>query len=465
MEDCLCGEKAAYLCSSCKVFICEEHKDLHEKNKKKAHVFEEIFKHPDSSKPKRIVENLILKISLMKRLKEIIVLETETIIEKIESLCMNALDAVELRIAYYMKLLKVSQQRSLAQDFTEADDQLALALTLSIPDLNFREIQEFYNHEFAKESIKCQMSAQRLENLRYLPTDDVKQALEQECSLFLEAHTDSVYCIAVTMDNKYIISGSVDKTIRIWDLQNKIQDCILRGHSAEVKSVAVTRDSKFIVSGSFDTTIRIWDLQNKMQTHILTGHTDRVRAVAITSDNKYIVSASKDNSVRIWKLENKTIFAVMEGHTREINSVIITNDDKYVVSASDDKTIRIWSIQAKATVSVLQGHSLDVTSLAITSDGMYLISSSLDMSIRIWNFQRQKLEAELSGHRGGIWSVAITNDNNYIVSGSADCTIRIWSIRERKQMLAFNAHNDCIAGIVLSSDNEYISGYKIVPEM
>ena len=64
-----------------------------------------------------------------------------------------------------------------------------------------------------------------------MTVDNIKKALAQEFNLFLEAHTESVYCVAVTSDNKYIISGSHDKTIRLWNLKDKRQECVFEGHS------------------------------------------------------------------------------------------------------------------------------------------------------------------------------------------------------------------------------------------
>ena len=74
----------------------------------------------------------------------------------------------------------------------------------------------------------------------------------------MEGHTSSVNTVAVTSDNKHIISGSSDKTIRIWNLLEKTQETILQGHTDSVWTVAVTSDNKYIISGSSDKTIRIW---------------------------------------------------------------------------------------------------------------------------------------------------------------------------------------------------------------
>ena len=65
-----------------------------------------------------------------------------------------------------------------------------------------------------------------------------------------------IHTVAVTSDNKYIVSGSEDNTIRIWNLLNKTVEGVLEGHTGEVISVVLTNDNKYIVSAG-DNTIRI----------------------------------------------------------------------------------------------------------------------------------------------------------------------------------------------------------------
>ena len=92
-------------------------------------------------------------------------------------------------------------------------------------------------------------------------------------------HEDSVNFIAISPDGKYIVSGSDDITIKIWDL--KTGECLktLEGHSNSV-SVTISPDGKYIVSGSYDETIKIWDIK--------TGEN------IYTIDNNYNISIDKN---------------------------------------------------------------------------------------------------------------------------------------------------------------------------
>ena len=74
----------------------------------------------------------------------------------------------------------------------------------------------------------------------------------------------------------------------------------------DVTSVAITSDNNFIVSGSYDITLRIWNFQDKCQVGVFEGHTDGILCVAIASDNAFIVSSSYEGTVRVWDFQKKS---------------------------------------------------------------------------------------------------------------------------------------------------------------
>ena len=74
---------------------------------------------------------------------------------------------------------------------------------------------------------------------------NLKCILEQEYHLFLELHAATVNCVVISPDNHYIVSGSRDKTVRIWNVQEHHQEAILRGHTSSVFCIAVTNNSKY----------------------------------------------------------------------------------------------------------------------------------------------------------------------------------------------------------------------------
>src|SRR5258708_7837645 len=119
--------------------------------------------------------------------------------------------------------------------------------------------------------------------------------------LELRGHLASATCVCVSADGTHIVSGSTDRTIRIWEARTG-EEVVepLKGHTNRVQSVAFSPDGTHIVSGSGDQTIRIWDARTGEEVvEPLKGHTDWVRSVAFSPDGTHIVSGSVYKTISI----------------------------------------------------------------------------------------------------------------------------------------------------------------------
>ncbi|CAA6804629.1 MAG: High-affnity carbon uptake protein Hat/HatR [uncultured Sulfurovum sp.] len=235
-----------------------------------------------------------------------------------------------------------------------------------------------------------------------------------------------INAIAISEDGKYIVSGSSDKSIKIWDRSTGELERSLTGHTGSIYSVAISRDGKTIVSGSSDKSIKIWDRSTGELERSLTGHTGSIYSVAISRDGKTIVSGSSDKSIKIWDRSTGELERSLTGHTGSIYSVAISRDGKTIVSGSDDKSIKIWDRSTGELERSLTGHTNWVRSVAISRDGKTIVSGSDDKSIKIWDRSTGELERSLTGHDSLVLSVAISRDGKTVVSGSYDKSIKIW---------------------------------------
>ena len=121
----------------------------------------------------------------------------------------------------------------------------------------------------------------------------------------LQGHTSYVSSVAYSPDGRHIVSGSDDKTIRVWNATTG--QCVagpFQGHTEWVNSVAYSPDGKHIVSGSWDSTIRVWNATTgQCVAGPFQGDTHWIRSVAYSPDGRYIVSGSADKSIKVWKVE------------------------------------------------------------------------------------------------------------------------------------------------------------------
>ena len=160
----------------------------------------------------------------------------------------------------------------------------------------------------------------------------------------LTAHTDAVFSLAMTPDGKTLVTGSGDKTIKVWNLSTGELKNTLIGHIDTVFSLAITPDGQTLVSGSGDKTIKIWNLSTGQLTNTLTSHTDVVISCLMTPDGQTLVTGSGDNSIKVWNWKTAKLKNTLTGHTNWVSTLAMMPNGQMLVSGSGDNSIKIWQL-------------------------------------------------------------------------------------------------------------------------
>ncbi|KIM90352.1 hypothetical protein PILCRDRAFT_59878 [Piloderma croceum F 1598] len=276
--------------------------------------------------------------------------------------------------------------------------------------------------------------------------------------MVLTGHEGSVCSVAISCDGKRIISGSWDKTIRVWDAITGGEVRVIQ-QKKSVWCIALSRDGRHIAAGYYhDGTVQVWDVLLGTCVSAMRGHDATVRSVNFSPDGRRIVSGSHDKSIRLWDtMTGAEVLPTICGHLNNVTSVAFSPDGKIIVSGSMDQTIRVWDTRTGAPVLVIHGHSGGdiMVSVAFSPKGSIIVSSS-GCNIEVWDLKTGALLSTLKGHRLAVKSVIFSPDGRRIIPGSYDCTIRVWDVTTGFQISELRDHEDTIDSVCCSSDGRQI---------
>jgi WD40 repeat protein/serine/threonine protein kinase len=282
----------------------------------------------------------------------------------------------------------------------------------------------------------------------------------------LSGHLGQVYSLAISPDGYTLASGSLDNTIKLWNLPNGAPQRTLMGHSDWVYSVAFSPDGKTLASSSADGTIKLWNPSSAKVRTTLEGHSDWVFSVAFSPDGRTLASGGKDKTIKLWDIRTGQLKNTLKGHTDFVSSVAITPDSQSLVSGSKDKTIKLWNLaRGQLLLSLSDPSNYPVSSVAISPDGNTLVSSSFN-TISIWNLRNLVANCKgaqaclpvrtLSGHVDEIRSITISPDGHTIASGSLDGTLKLWNLQTGELKSTISNQLGFVDAVTFSPDGQLL---------
>ncbi|KAF2226059.1 WD40-repeat-containing domain protein [Elsinoe ampelina] len=280
-------------------------------------------------------------------------------------------------------------------------------------------------------------------------------------AIYMAGHTDSVYC--VQFDEQKIITGSRDRTIRVWDLNTHRCIKVIGGptvrptpgprvlrtvdypsfhhaeasvngtayghniyhvpsdfHSASI--LCLQYDEEILVTGSSDNDLIVWDVKTYEPIQRLKHHQGGVLDVAF--DAKHIVSCSKDCTIVVWDRKTLKPLRTLTGHNGPVNAVQLRGN--LLVSASGDGVARLWDLNKMECVREFPAKERGLAAVEFSDDAKYVLAGGNDHVTYKFEVATGKEVLQYSGHTQLVRSLFLDTQNRRVVSGSYDLDLRVY---------------------------------------
>jgi len=295
-----------------------------------------------------------------------------------------------------------------------------------------------------------------------------------------KGHEKCVTTVAWTADGISCLSGALDGTVRVWNIQTGCCDRIICTQGG-VKDLAVSPDGRFAV-GTDKTGAPVWNIRTGECLRTFSNQLGDVSCVAWAPDGKLVIVGSV-GEIRIWELSTGKCRTVITGLDNQLTSVAVSPDGRFVLSADqyDMLTLcefttgrRLWRVgnfdKWRLTLPDCGGEFCKHQDaggsgpssggggqyVAFGREGSVALAGNRDGTLLLWEIPSGKLLETLPAIQGEVLCVAICPDARRGLSGGRDGVLRLWDLTSHRCIREMAVQGAVITSVAVSPDGRYV---------
>ncbi|MGQ0732256.1 MAG: WD40 repeat domain-containing protein [Acidobacteriota bacterium] len=329
------------------------------------------------------------------------------------------------------------------------------------------------------------------------------------CVRTLTGHSDTVHVATFMPGGRQIVTGSKDRTLRIWDAYSG-EELLTLAHGWTVETLAVSPDGRHVVAGDYSQ-FSVWDLATgaRIEAPVAGRHVSRnawafvpghqrilvtfgdelgvydvpswrpvwqcqahehaVERSVVSPDGRWIATswgqvgirfgaagrmeADRQGELKLWDALTGIQTAVLAGPDEAVQACVFSPDSSHLAYGSGSE-LKLWDLQARSTTTLPIGRH--VQACAFSPDGAYVVLGVGDDTLRIWDLRARRETAVFEGHHRRIMSCEYAGDGRRVISSSSDHTVKVWDVT-RPVSPPRPRHSTRVRAVVRSPDGRRVA--------
>lgn len=281
----------------------------------------------------------------------------------------------------------------------------------------------------------------------------------------IKAHQTWILGVTFTLDGKQLLTGSLDQTIREWDVATGY---CLRSRQLDTQVVSLALSPlrsglpegaarQLLASTHTNGTIQLWDINSLDCLRILPAHEDTIASIDFHPHQPWLLSGSHDCSFKLWDYTTGDCLATWGDHRQMVWSAQFNPDGTWIASISPDGFAKLWSLETQACLHTFEIDPPQGRALAFSPDGQWLALVSQD-TIRLWDMNTARFVRSFP-QNSSPFSLCFTPDSQTLISNPAMARVQFWDVASGRRLRTLQGSLLSLEAMALNSQGtQLVSG-------
>lgn len=273
------------------------------------------------------------------------------------------------------------------------------------------------------------------------------------------------YIIATSPNPRYMATGGIyDKFIKIWDLLLGKEILTFTAHTDDIESLQYSPNGRYLVSASLDSTIKIWNAYDYSLLNTFKTNKPEL-SVIFTPDSKQLVAGGKDSLIKFLDINTGKVLKTLKLHKASVTGLAFlpTNSD-VLFSCGSDSMVYKWDLETNEMDRWYKEKG-KVMGVWVSNDGKYMCSLSTDTMMHVWDLEKKKsyfkvkVNASKTVLAGTFAGPSFSPDSKLLAYASANDTLVIVNLATKTQIpYSFKPGEYGLFDVTFSQDGNYLAG-------